>query len=86
MLSKGLKFVPTVKSINVVDVITNTEHALSSASRLPKQLAINEISTFIQRWKKPKRDNLSREERTASNELKDMRDIVIVQADKGGRS
>lgn len=85
VLSKGLKFVPTQRSIKVMDVITNVEHALSSAPQLTKQIAISEISTFIRKWKKPTNDNLKKEERAALNELKNMKNIVIVQADKGGK-
>ena len=85
VLSKGLKYVPTPKSINVVNVIANTEQALRSAPHLTKQLAISEISTFIRKWKKPKRDNLTREERIALKEIKNMKTVTIVQADKGGK-
>lgn len=47
VLSKGLKFVPTQRSIKVIDVIANVEQALSTAPQLTKQTAMSEISTFI---------------------------------------
>ena len=87
VLSRGLNFVSIPKNINIVEVIANTEQALSNVPQLIKQLAISEISTFAENWKKKKntRDNLTREERNALKELKNNRDIMIVQADKGGK-
>ena len=85
VLAKGLKFVPTPKSINVIDMITNTERSLFSTPKHTKQLAISEITTFVQKWKKPKQDNMSFEERKALKDLKDIKNIIVVQADKGGK-
>ncbi|CAF5155026.1 unnamed protein product, partial [Rotaria sp. Silwood1] len=54
VLEKGLKFIPTPKTINLVDIIANTEKSLSLSPKLIKQTAILEISTFVATWKKPK--------------------------------
>jgi hypothetical protein len=85
VLAKGPKIVPTLKSINTVDVIANTEKALMLTPQATKQLAISEICNFLQHWKRPQRDNLTIEERRGLNELKSLNQIVIVQADKGGK-
>jgi predicted GIY-YIG superfamily endonuclease len=71
--------------MNIVDIIANTERALFSSPKLTKHLAISEISTFIQKWKRPKNDNMNNEERKAMKELKNMDNIIVVQADKGGK-
>ena len=84
-LAKGLKFIPTPKSIDVVDIIANSERSLSATPKITKQLAVSEIATFTQQWKPPKRDNVRKEEREGLNQLKKIKNIVIVQADKGGK-
>lgn len=85
VLSKGLKFVPMPRSIDVVETITNTEKSMSSAPVNIKQAAISEISTFILKWKKRKQDNMTKDERQALRNLKNMENIIIVPADKGGK-
>ncbi|CAF1501420.1 unnamed protein product [Rotaria sordida] len=85
LLSKGLKFIPTPKQMNVINFITNTESALSYTPTTIKQAAISEITTFIQRWKKPKIDNLTKQERIAMNEIKNNKEIIVIPADKGGK-
>ncbi|CAF1234320.1 unnamed protein product [Rotaria sordida] len=85
VLSKGLKFALTPRSINIVDLITNTENSLNNVPNVTKQLAVSEISTFIKLWKKPKNTNIDVKERKALKELKNMENIVITQADKGGK-
>ena len=85
VLSKGLKFVPTPTAINTVTTIVNCEKSLYSTPTLIKNAAISEISTFIHKWKKPRRFNLSKDEIKTLNEIKVIEDIVITQADKGGK-
>ncbi|CAF5049984.1 unnamed protein product, partial [Rotaria sp. Silwood1] len=85
VLSKGLKFVPTPRAINTVTTIVNCEKALFSTPTLIKNAAISEVSTFIQKWKKPRKFNMNNEEIKILNEIKQIQDIVIVQADKGGK-
>jgi hypothetical protein len=85
VLSKGLKFVPTPNSINAINNIVNCEKSLFSVPVIIKNAAISEISTFIQKWKKPKKFNMTKEEMKLLNEIKSIDDIVIVQADKGGK-
>ncbi|CAF1454244.1 unnamed protein product [Rotaria sordida] len=85
VLSKGLKFALTPRSINIVDLITNTENSLNNVPNVTKQLVVSEISTFIKLWKKPKNTNIDVKERKALKELKNMENIVITQADKGGK-
>ena len=85
VLAKGLKFVPTPRNINTVTNIVNCESALSSTPPIIKKAAIAEVTTFIQKWKKPKRTNMSAYENQLINEIKSMEEIVITQADKGGK-
>ena len=85
VLSKGFKFIPTTKSTDIANIITNTEYSLKKAPDVIKQAAIAQISKFINKWKPPKHNNMSKEERKAMKELKDAKDIVIVQADKSGK-
>ena len=77
VLSKGFKFIPTTKSIDITN-ITSTGYSLKTAPDIIKQAAISQISKFINKWKPPKHDNMSKEERKAMKELKNAKDIVIV--------
>ena len=90
VLSKGLKFAVTPKSINIINIITNVESSICTEPTIPKitkQLAVSEISTFIKQWKKPKikNNNISYEEQQAIRKLKNNDNIIVVQADKGGK-
>ncbi|CAF5130122.1 unnamed protein product, partial [Rotaria sp. Silwood1] len=85
VLSKVLKFVPTPTSINTVNTIVNCEKSLFSVPTIIKNAAISEISTFIQTWKKPKQYNMNKDEIKLLNEIRAIEDIIIVQADKGGK-
>ena len=85
VLSKGLKFIPTPTNINIVTTIANCEKYLYSTSKTIKNAAISEITTFIQKWKKPKKSNLNRPEIKTLKEIKSIKDIIMVQADKGGK-
>jgi hypothetical protein len=85
VLSKSLKFAITPKSINTIDLITNVECSLYTVPTLTKQLAISAINTFLKHWKKPKNNNLNAQEYKALIELKNMKNIIIVNADKGGK-
>jgi hypothetical protein len=85
VLSKGLKFVPTPKTINTVSTIVNCEKSLFATPTIIKNAAISEISTFIYKWKKPSKYNMNKEESKLLNEIKLIDDIVIIQADKGGK-
>ena len=86
VLSKGLKFVPTSTSIRVVDIIANAECSLNHTPMITKQAAIAEITTFVNRWRKPTVDNMSHDERRAMKQLKNMNELIIIQADKGGKT
>ena len=85
ILSKGLKYVPTPMSLNVVDIITNTENSLHSTPKIIKTAAIAEISNFMTKWKKPTKTNINIHERKLLKEIKCNKDIIVVQADKGGK-
>jgi hypothetical protein len=85
ILEKGLKFVPTPNTINPIEYITNTEQALFTTPTLIKKAAISEITTFVRTWKKPKIDNLTKTERKMLNEIKNINNIMVIQADKGGK-
>jgi hypothetical protein len=75
--SKRIRFFPLA--------ITNTEKSFSSTPINIKQIAISEISTFMLKWKRRKNDNMTKEERQALRELKNMEIIIIAGADKGGK-
>ncbi|CAF1545313.1 unnamed protein product [Adineta ricciae] len=85
VLSKGLKFVPTACSIDIITNIVNTENALGKKNSRTKTAAISEITEFISKWKKPKQSNINKEEQRLLNEIKSNENLVIVQADKGGK-
>jgi hypothetical protein len=79
VLSKGFRFLPTIRSINTVNNIVNCEKSLFSAPLIINIAAISEMSTFIQKMKKKQKNyNMNKEE------IKLIEDIIIVQADKGG--
>jgi hypothetical protein len=85
VLSKGLKFVPTASSFNLVDIITNTEKSLYSIPKLIKKAAIAEISNFMTKWRKPSKSNINKYEIKLLKEIKSNPDIIVVPADKGGK-
>ncbi|CAF4083756.1 unnamed protein product, partial [Rotaria sordida] len=85
VLSKGLKYVPTPSSLNVIDIITNSEKSLFNVPKIFKQAAFAEISTYVSKWKKPEHNNLSKEERLALKQIKCNPAITVVTADKGGK-
>ncbi|CAF4865100.1 unnamed protein product, partial [Rotaria magnacalcarata] len=85
VISKGLKFVPTQRSINTITTVVNCEKSLFSTPKLIKSAAISEISTSIQKWRKPTKFNMNKEETKLLKEIKSIQDIVIIQADKGGK-
>ena len=82
VLSKGFKFIPITKSIGITNIITNTEYSLKKAPDIIKQAVISQISKFINKWKPSKHYNMFKEERKEMKEIKNEKDIVIVQADK----
>ena len=86
VLERGLKFMVTVQSIDLIDAITIVETSFYSAPKLLKQATIAEISKFVQKWEKPKKKNLTADEMKALKELKRMEDIAIVPAHKGGKT
>ena len=86
ILSKGLKFATTPININIVDIIANTEKSLFSMPAGIKQMAISEISTFVTKWKKPTKQNISKQEHKILKELKQNENIIVVPADKGGKT
>jgi len=86
ILSKGLKFVPTPSSLNIIEVIANTENSLYSASTIIKRAAIAEISEFATKWKKPLTSNITKDERILLKEIKSNNNIIVVSADKGGKT
>jgi len=48
-------------------------------------VAISEVTAYIQTWKKPKHNNLNKKERSMLKQIRDTNNIIIVQADKGGK-
>ncbi|CAF2836981.1 unnamed protein product [Rotaria sp. Silwood2] len=85
VLEKGLKHVPTPKSINLVVIITNVETSRNSIPKIIKQSAISEVTEFVQKWRTPKQRNLTKNEEKMLKQIKSIEHIVIVSADKGGR-
>ncbi|CAF1498605.1 unnamed protein product, partial [Rotaria sordida] len=51
-----------------------------------KRAAIAEISTFALKWKKPLNNNITKEEKQLLNEIKSNNNIIVVSADKGGKT
>ena len=85
VISKGLKFVPTPTTINAITTVVNCEKALFSTPKIITNAAISEITTFIQKWKKPEKRNMNKEEIKIVKDFKTNEQITIVQADKGGK-
>ncbi|CAF1483112.1 unnamed protein product, partial [Didymodactylos carnosus] len=63
-----------------VTTIVNCEKVLYSTPTLIENEAISEIPTFIQKWKKPKKCNMNKEEMKMLNGIRSIEDILIVQA------
>lgn len=80
-----MKFVPTPTSINIVDIITNTEKSLYPATKPVKQAAIAEINNFISKWKCPTKTNMTQKEKKSLKEIKCNPNIIVIPADKGGK-
>ena len=85
VLSKGIKFVPTPSSLNVIEMICSTEKALYSMTPILQRAAVAEITTFAAKWRKPKKHNLSQDECRLLRELKSNDKLIVVPADKGGK-
>ena len=85
VLSKGLKFVPTPSSLNVVEMICSTEKALYAMTPIFQRAAVAEITTFAAKWRKPEKHNLSKEEYRLLREMKSNDKLIVVPADKGGK-
>ncbi|CAF4251052.1 unnamed protein product, partial [Rotaria magnacalcarata] len=80
-----LLFVPIPRSISTITTVVNCEKSLFSTPKLIKSAAISEMSIFIQKWGKPTKFNMNKEETKLLKEIKSIHDIVIIQADKGGK-
>ena len=85
VLSKGPKFVPTPTNLNIINIVTNTEKSLHSTSLTNKQLATSDISTFVTKWKKPTRLNLTKQEFALLRDRKNNEQIIIIPADKDNK-
>ena len=84
MLGKGLNFVPTPKSVNNVDFITEIER-LVSGSKMTTDEANKirfEVTKALQSFKQGN-DNLTIEERRALRNLRERKDLMILPTDKG---
>ena len=86
LLSLGPKFVPNTKVIPYMDIVSITE---SSALKLEYNKKVSEAQVLrkdvlkVLKTAKPVRDNLSRNQRTALNEMKNDQDISYYPYDKG---
>ena len=85
VLSKGLKFVPTPSSLNVVEMICSTEKALYFMTPIIRRAAVAEITTFAAKWRKSEKHNLSKDDYRLLRELKSNDQLIVVPADKGGK-
>ena len=83
VLSKGLKFAPTMRTNNHDDFISNIEKGLQQLAPGGKiDFLRHQIADLLEK-SKPQRDNLTSAERKALVELKSDGDISILPADKG---
>ena len=86
VLNLGPKFVPLIKRIPYIDIITTTE---SSALKLEYSKMVSEAQVLrkdvlrILKTVKPVQDNLTRDQRTALREMKTDPNIRIYPFDKG---
>ena len=87
LLGLGPKFIPNVKRIPYMDIISTTE---SSSLKLEFGNKIREAQTLrkdvlrILKMAKPIKDNLTRDQRIAMNEIKKDERVSIYPFDKGG--
>ena len=82
-LRRGPNFAPTPTCIRKIDIISGIEPTVESH---PDQAGANRARAAINnilRRAKPPRPNITRAERTAINQLRANKDIVIIKADKG---
>ena len=86
LLRLGPKFVPNIKKIPYMDIVTATE---SSALKLEYSKKVSEAQDLrkdvlrILKTAKPVKDNLTRDQRSALKELKNDNNISIYPFDKG---
>ena len=83
--SEGLKFVATPTTINTITTVVNCEKSLFSTSKLIKSAPISEIPTFIQKWQKPNKLSMNKNQTKLLKGIKSIEDIAIVQAHNGGK-
>ena len=82
MLSKGLNFAHTPKSIPIRQIISEIEMAIYKCSDNEKSEIRHDVTKLLKNAKPPK-SNLTKEEKKALRELSSDKDIVILKADKG---
>ena len=81
-LTKGLNFSITSKTLPNKDIIATIEDAVKNLEKEETDTIRAKVSFTLQNFKPPK-DNLSKDERKALNELQSDTSIVILPADKG---
>ena len=82
VLSKGLNFAPAPTRVPVIDTIAAVEAGARQLKEEDTEDRRGWVCGILRRAKPPK-DNLTKEQRRALKELKDLEDEVILPADKG---
>ena len=84
VLSKGLNFVPTPKSVNNVDFVTEVEQFISRSNMSEDEVnkVRFEVTKALQSFR-PDGDNLTAVERHALHTLRGRKNLMILPSDKG---
>ena len=86
LLSLGPKFVPTEKRIPYMDIISTTEASclkLECGNKLYESQTLQKNVLSILKMAKPVEDNLTKEQRTAIEEIKKDKQVSIYPFDRG---
>ena len=86
LLNLGPKFVPNVKEIPVMDIVTATESSalkLEYSKKIIEEQNLRKHVLRVLKTAKPVKDNLTREQRSTLKEIKNDQNICIYPFDKG---
>ncbi|KFD72269.1 hypothetical protein M514_01317, partial [Trichuris suis] len=83
VLSKGLNFVPSPRSLPVLDLVASLEHSLEHVDPHHSNVIKHGISHILSHYKFKPQHNLTPFERSTLNQLRSNPDLIITRADKG---